>query len=78
MQAYGLTVDRFLDHAAKWHGRASVVTARPDGEDAVIGYAELRERSNRLSGAFLGLGLRPGDRIATLAWNSIMSRSGTG
>jgi hypothetical protein len=23
MQEYGLTVDRFLDHAAKWHGQAS-------------------------------------------------------
>jgi len=26
MQDYRLTVDRFLDHAAKWHGRAPVIT----------------------------------------------------
>lgn len=70
MQAYGLTVDRFLDHAAKWHGRVPVITAGANGEDAVIGYAELRERANRLSGAFLDLGLKPGDRLATLAWNT--------
>lgn len=70
MQAYGLTVDRFLDHAAKWHGEASVVTAGIEGADAVIGYAPLRERANRLSGAFLDMGLRPGERIATLAWNT--------
>jgi len=70
MQSYGLTVDRFLDHAAKWHGEASVVTAGSGGEDAVIGYTDLRDRANRLSGALLGLGLRPGDRIATLAWNT--------
>ncbi|CAN5135340.1 N/A [soil metagenome] len=69
MQDYALTVDRFLDHGAKWHGRARVVTAGPDG-DQVIGYAALRDRANRLSGALLDLGLTPGDRIATLAWNS--------
>ena len=69
MQDYGLTVDRFLDHAAKWHGRAPVVTGGGQG-DVVAGYATVRERANRLSGALLDLGIRPGDRIATLAWNT--------
>ncbi|RZJ45489.1 MAG: AMP-dependent synthetase, partial [Brevundimonas sp.] len=70
MQDYALTVDRFLDHGAKWHGDAKVVTAGAGGDDAVIGYASLRGRANRLSGALLDLGLKPGDRIATLAWNT--------
>ncbi|WP_428152044.1 AMP-binding protein [Brevundimonas sp.] len=69
MQAYGLTVDRFLDHAARWHGQVPVVTAG-QGEDAVIGYAALKDRAERLSGAFLDMGLVPGDRLATLAWNT--------
>ena len=69
MQDYALTVDRFLDHGAKWHGAARVVTAGPE-TDQSIGYADLRERANRLSGALLDLGLTPGDRIATLAWNT--------
>ena len=69
MQDYALTVDRFLDHGAKWHGRARVVTATPDG-DLSVGYGEVRDRANRLSGALLDLGLLPGDRVATLAWNS--------
>jgi len=34
-------------------------------------YRELNERSNRLAGALLKLGLRKGDRIATLSFNSI-------
>ncbi|MFC5345614.1 AMP-binding protein [Brevundimonas staleyi] len=66
MQDYGLTVDRFLDHGAKWHGDARVVTAGGDS----LGYAALRDRANRLSGALLDLGLKPGDKIATLAWNT--------
>ncbi|WP_292092718.1 AMP-binding protein [Brevundimonas sp.] len=70
MQDYALTVDRFLDHGAKWHGAARVVTAGADGADRLIGYEDLRDRANRLSGALLDLGLAPGDRIATLAWNT--------
>lgn len=70
MQAYALTVDKFLDHAAKWWGDREVVTARADRAAGRTGYGELRSRSNRLSGALLALGLRPGDRIATLAWNT--------
>lgn len=70
MQDYALTVDRFLDHGAKWHGEAQVITAGPDGRDTGLGYAPLRKRANRLSGALLDLGLAPGERIATLAWNT--------
>jgi len=66
MQSYALTVDKFLDHAAKWNGAREVVTAGAGR----IGYAELRERSNRLSGALVHLGLGFGDRVATLAWNT--------
>lgn len=69
MQDYALTVDRFLDHGAKWHGRTGVVTT-VGNQDTVVDYATLRARSNRLSGALLDLGLAPGDRIATLAWNT--------
>ncbi len=70
MQDYALTVDRFLDHGARWRPRARVVSAAGGGPDRVVGYAEVRERANRLSGALIDLGLQPGDRIATLAWNS--------
>jgi len=69
MQDYALTVDRFLDHGAKWHGQAQVITAGQD-EDCAIGYAALRERANHLSGALLSLGLHAGERVATLAWNT--------
>lgn len=69
MQPYSLTLDKFIDHAAKWHGSTEVVTGG-EGGGARIGYAALRERANRLSGAFAALGLSAGDNLATLAWNS--------
>jgi len=70
MQNYSLTLDKFIDHAAKWHGAARIVTAARGAVGSRAGYAEVRARSNRLSGALLSLGLVPGDRVGTLAWNT--------
>ena len=70
MQSYALTLDRFLDHAAKWHQDVDVVTARGDGSLGRVDYATLRTRSRRLSAVLAGLGIGVGDMVATLAWNT--------
>ena len=70
MQAYGLTVDKFLTHAARWFPNVEVVSCDVEGETSRMGYAQVEARSRRLSGALLDLGLRPGDVVATLAWNT--------
>ena len=70
MQSYALTVDKFLDHAAKWTGEREVVTAEAGEVVSRIGYATLRDRSLELSGALASLGLKTGDRVGTLAWNT--------
>jgi fatty-acyl-CoA synthase len=69
MQSYSLTVDKFLEHAAKWWGRREVVSVHAGAKDHVS-YALLRDRSNSLSGALRSLGFRLGDRIGTLGWNT--------
>ena len=71
MQPYGLTIDRFLDHAAKWFHDSEVVEADAGRIVRRTTYAALRERSNRLSGALAALGMRQGDVVGTLAWNTI-------
>jgi len=70
LQTYALTIDKFLDHAAKWFPGREVVTAEADGASRRITYAALHDRSGRLSGALAALGLGFGDRIGTLAWNT--------
>ena len=70
MQSYPLTLDKFLRHAAKWHPRGEVVTAREGGRIDRIGYAALLARSLKVSGVLARLGAARGHRVATLAWNS--------
>jgi len=69
MQPHALTVDKFLDHAAKWHGLKEIVSTVGSGIRRTT-YALLRERAARLSGGLLDNGLRFGERLATLAWNT--------
>ncbi|MES2754181.1 MAG: AMP-binding protein [Pseudomonadota bacterium] len=70
MQTFGLTIDKFLDHAGKWFPDCENVWAEAGTPVARFGYAELRERANRLSGALATHGVCPGDRVGTLAWNT--------
>jgi len=70
MQDFPLTLDRILEHAAKWAGDVEVVAAREHGPSQRIGYGALRERSVKVSSVLAGLGVTVGERVATLAWNS--------
>lgn len=70
MQAYALTLDKFLQHAAKWRPNQEVVTARGEGGRDRIGYGDLMARSLRISSVLRDLGVRSGERVATLAWNT--------
>ncbi len=70
MQDWPLTVDKILDHAALWHGGREVVTRSVEGPIVRTTYAEIHHRARRLSTALRALGVAPGDRVATLAWNS--------
>src|SRR5687767_3807672 len=70
MQHFALTLDKILEHAAKWHPRAEVVTRREDGRVDRVGYADLEKRARKVSVVLRGLHVRKGDRVATLAWNT--------
>ena len=70
MQDYALTLDKFLEHAAKWHSRAEVVTADSGRCVARTTYAELEKRARKVTVILRSFGVRPGERVATLAWNT--------
>src|SRR3546814_2565022 len=60
MQHYTLTLDRFIDHAAKWHGTTDVVE-RKEGINTRHDYSALSECANRASVACRSLGIAPVD-----------------
>jgi fatty-acyl-CoA synthase len=70
MQNWPLTVDRILDHAREWHGDREIVGRSVEGPIVRTTYADIHERAHRISSALLALGVRPGERIATMAVNS--------
>jgi len=70
MQDWPLTVDKILNHAAQWHSHREVVTRSVEGPIVRTTWGEIHGRAKRFSNALLDLGVKPGDRVATLAWNS--------
>jgi fatty-acyl-CoA synthase len=70
MQNWPLTVDKILDHAKQWHGEVEIVSRSIEGPIVRTTFAQVHARAKRLSNALKDLGVRPGDRVATLAWNT--------
>src|SRR6266702_4372736 len=69
MQDYELSLQHVLWRLQRLHGKSEVVTKREQGVHRMTN-ADLVPRINRLAGALKRLGVKPGDRVATLAWNN--------
>jgi len=70
MQNWPLTVDKILDHANNWHGDREIVSRSIEGPVVRSSYGEVHTRAKQLSNVLKALGVVPGDRVATLAWNT--------
>ena len=64
-----LLVSSVIDYAADIYPDVQVVSQTVEGGIHRYGYAQARERIGRLANALVGLGVKPGDRVATMAWN---------
>ena len=69
MMEYPLTLDRIIEHAGRMFPHKHIRTKRPDGGMHEYTYADLHRRSRRLSAGLVALGVEPGDRVGTFAWN---------
>ena len=70
MQNWPLVVPQILDHAARFHGEREVVTRSIEGPIVRTDYAQIHSRARRVAKALTRRGIKLGDRIGTLAWNS--------
>jgi acyl-CoA synthetase (AMP-forming)/AMP-acid ligase II len=65
-----LLISTLIRHAARYHGDVEVVSRLVDRSLHRYTYAEAEHRSRRLAKALLRLGIGPGDRVGTMAWNN--------
>jgi acyl-CoA synthetase (AMP-forming)/AMP-acid ligase II len=70
MQDWPLLIHRIIDHAAIQHPHRPVISRSVEGPIHRTDYATIRSRALRLAKRLERNGIREGDRVATLAWNT--------
>ncbi|MBL8589225.1 MAG: long-chain-fatty-acid--CoA ligase [Methylobacteriaceae bacterium] len=70
MQNWPLLIHKIIDHAATQHGGREVVSRSVEGPIHRTTYRDIRQRALRCAKRLTQEGIRPGDRVATLAWNT--------
>lgn len=70
MQDRPLMISSLIRHAAMFNGGREVVSVQASGTRHRYGFAEAEVRARRLAKGLERLGIAPGDRVASLAWNT--------
>lgn len=69
MMDYPLTLTALLRRAETYYGDGEIVSRLADKQVVRYTYADWARRTRQLALALARLGIRPGDRVATLCWN---------
>jgi len=70
MQDWPMLVHKIMDHAALYYSGREVVCRTVEGPIIRTNYGEIAKRSHKVAHALDRLGIKLGDRCATLAWNT--------
>src|SRR6185312_3044656 len=70
MQDWPLLCHRIIDHAALYHAARPVITRSVEGPIVTTNYRDIRIRALKVAQALERDGIKLGDRVATMAWNS--------
>ena len=70
MQDRPLLISSLIDHAATFHPHVEIVGRTVEGPVHRTNYREVQRRSKQVANAMKALGVAPGDRVGTLAWNT--------
>ncbi|HEX5158464.1 MAG TPA: long-chain fatty acid--CoA ligase [Ktedonobacterales bacterium] len=69
MMDYPLTLQYAADRAKNYFANREIVTLTADGYDRTT-YGQVYDRSRQMASALEKLGIKQGDRVGTLAWNT--------
>jgi len=70
MQDRPLLISSLIEHANTFHARTEIVSRTPEGPIRRSSWGQVRQRAKQVANALKQLGVQPGDRVGTLAWNS--------
>jgi fatty-acyl-CoA synthase len=70
MQDWPLLCHRIIDHAATYHPERPVITRSIEGPIHTTNYAQVRARALKVAQRLERDGIKQGDRVATMAWNT--------
>ena len=70
MQDWPLLCHRIIEHAAAIHGTQEVVTRSVEGPIHRTNYRQIHDRALKVSQVLERDGIKLGDRVATIAWNT--------
>ena len=70
MQDWPMLTHRIIDHAARVHGDREVVTRSVEGPIERTNYRNIRDRALKVAQRLDREGIKLGDRVATIAWNT--------
>lgn len=70
MQDRPLLISSLIDHAARYHPDVEIISRTCEGETVRSDWRGLSKRVAKLANALRRMGIKPGDRVASLAWNT--------
>ncbi|MBP1202213.1 fatty-acyl-CoA synthase [Duganella sp. 1411] len=69
MMSQPLLISSIIEFAARHYGSSEIVSRGGEGDLHRYTFRDCHQRAKRLANALHGLGVRPGELVATLAWN---------
>lgn len=69
MMSQPLLISSIIKHADRYFGKNEIVSRRVEGDIHRYTYHDCHARAKKLANALSGLGVKMGDRVATMAWN---------
>ncbi len=69
MMGTPLLISTLIEHAGRHHGDTEIVSRRVEGDLHRTTWGEVQRRAKRMANALIAMDVKPGDRVATIAWN---------
>ena len=70
MQEFPLIVGNIIDHAARYHPNRKIISRTVEGPIVTTNWLATRNKALKLTKALIKLGIRKGDVIGVMAWNT--------